>query len=82
MSQASALPAAAEAGEARERRFVVGKGRTGTIKTMALDLRRKQVPKQREVEKAFIKENDKELMDGGHLHELMPAADEAIGVAS
>jgi hypothetical protein len=49
---------------------------------MALDLRRKQVPKQREVEKAFIKENDKELMDGGHLHELMPAADEAIGVAS
>ena len=55
MSQASALPAAAEAGEARERRFVVGKGRTGAIKTIALDLRRKQVPKQREAEKAFIK---------------------------
>ena len=33
----------------------MGKGRTRKIKTMALDLRHKQTPKQRAVEKAFIK---------------------------
>jgi len=33
----------------------VGKSRTRTIKTMSLDLRHKQTPKQRAVEKAFFK---------------------------